>query len=600
MDKSKLSESYLNSAATYSKLAAKEERLLFILSIVRLIAFFGGISLIWLSFTLNVLAGVFFIMMVVASFLFLLKLYWLHSEKSIFLNNLSKINKDEAKAVSGDYSAFEPGNAYIDTTHDFSYDIDIFGSSSLFQFLNRTVTGMGRDILAGWLSDPFPLSSHLHIRNEAVREMRDKVGWRHQFMALGLDKQLERSDITGLLEWMTDKSQKRSSKIRVVLMYLLPAVSIVFLGMTISGFMHYSYFILSFLINLFYISSDLKNTNRIHNLLSRKFNYLSSIDKLLQVFHDEVFESEILKNIKQSISGTESSASSSIKNLGRLIQSFDSRMNIMVSVVLNGILLWDFHCVYRLERWKAEYCDCFEGWLELVGEVDAFISLGNYSYNNPDFEFPELSSGEVPFSAKKMGHILIDENSRVYNDFEVEKRASISIITGANMAGKSTFLRTVAINYVLAMIGAPVCASALVFLPSNLFTSMRTTDSLSKNESYFYAELKRLKSLKERVESKEPVFFILDEILKGTNSADKSLGSGLFMEILIKNGGTGLIATHDTSLGKLEEAYPDKVKNLCFEVEIDGDEIKFDYRLHRGITQKMNAALLMRQMGILD
>jgi len=236
----------------------------------------------------------------------------------------------------------------------------------------------------------------------------------------------------------------------------------------------------------------------------------------------------------------------------------------------------------------------------MVGQVDAYISLGNYAYNNPDFSFPIKSDNLIVFSAKKLGHQLIDENKRVCNDFILGKRGTVCIISGANMAGKSTFLRTVAVNYILAMAGAPVCASEMSFIPQRLFTSMRTLDSLSENESYFYAELKRLGMLKHRIEEGDPVFFILDEILKGTNSADKSTGSKLFLQRIIQNEGTGLIATHDTSLGNLESDWPGAIVNKCFEIEIDGENIRFDYKLQDGITQKMNAVFLMKQMGILD
>jgi DNA mismatch repair ATPase MutS len=232
--------------------------------------------------------------------------------------------------------------------------------------------------------------------------------------------------------------------------------------------------------------------------------------------------------------------------------------------------------------------------------ADAFISLGNFAGNNAEFAYPVIYDGNIVFSAKDLGHPLITEEKRVCNDFILDGKGSVCILTGANMAGKSTFLRTVAVNYILAMAGAPVCAARMDFTPVKLFTSMRTTDSLSQNESYFYAELKRLRTLKTKIAESELHFFILDEILKGTNSSDKSLGSKLFLERLIALGGTGLIATHDTSLGEMERQFPESVMNMCFEIEIEGESIKFEYKLQKGITQKMNAALLMKQMGILD
>jgi DNA mismatch repair ATPase MutS len=242
----------------------------------------------------------------------------------------------------------------------------------------------------------------------------------------------------------------------------------------------------------------------------------------------------------------------------------------------------------------------FPSWLDILGRIDAYSSLGNYAFNNEEFAYPVRSDSGMIFSAGSLGHPLIDGNRRVCNDFTIENKGNICIITGANMAGKSTFLRTVAVNYILGMTGAPVCAASMVFTPVKLFTSMRTTDSLSGNESYFYAELKRLRNLKERIESGEPVFFILDEILKGTNSADKTMGSKMFIRKMILMKGTGMIATHDISIGDLENEYPENIFNMCFEIEIAGETINFDYKLNKGITRKMNAALLMKQMGILD
>jgi DNA mismatch repair ATPase MutS len=324
------------------------------------------------------------------------------------------------------------------------------------------------------------------------------------------------------------------------------------------------------------------------------------MDGLLKTFENESFTSRGLNDNKLNISGRYVSAAVSVKKLSRLIQIFDSRMNILVGFVLNGLFLWDYQSIYRLEKWKSEYKNLFPVWLKILGQVDAFISLGNYASNNPAFVYPVISDKSNVFFARELGHQLIEEDKRVCNDFTLERNGTICIISGANMAGKSTFLRTIAVNFILGMAGAPVCAKEMNFIPLKLFTSMRTTDSLSNNESYFYAELKRLKTLKSRIENREPILFILDEILKGTNSADKSLGSKLFLKKLIELGGTGLVATHDISLGEMENEHPGVIINKCFEIEIDGENIRFDYKLQSGITQNMNAALLMKQMGILE
>ncbi|HNW56416.1 MAG TPA: hypothetical protein PLR88_01020 [Bacteroidales bacterium] len=599
MEIDKIKEKYIKAAEDFSILAAKEEKLLILLSALRFLSFAGGFTIIWLLFTVNIVAGFLSVLAVIILFFYLLKMYSVHSDRKDFFNNLSDINRNEANAVSGNLSSFEAGNSYIDTGHDFSHDVDLFGTSSLFQYLNRTITGYGRDILAGWISDPFSLSQKLILRQEVVRELAGKEKWRQEFMASGMKKPLEKSDVTSLLKWIGEDGFVKSSPFRKILIYALPTVTILSLLMLISGILPYSVFIFLFFMNLFFIALGLKKTNGIHDALSRKYKYLSSMNVLLKSFEDESFTSQLLTDIKINISGGKETAAVSVSRLSRLIQAFDSRMNLLVGFVLNGLLLWDYHCVYKLEKWKTEYRELFPAWLEMLGQVDAYISLGNYAYNNQNFKYPVISDNYL-LSARDMGHPLIEEKERVCNDFVLEKHGHLCIISGANMAGKSTFLRTVAVNFILAMGGAPVCASEMRFTPVKLFTSMRTTDSLSGNESYFYAELKRLKMLKMRIEKKDPVLFILDEILKGTNSADKSLGSKLFLKRLVELGGSGMIATHDTSLGEMENDFPGVVTNKCFEIEICGDQIKFDYKLQNGITHTMNAALLMKQMGIID
>lgn len=600
MRQDKIREDYQNSAASFRLLEKKEERLLVIISVLRFTTFIGGFILIWIAFSANITAGIILSLIITVLFLSLLKLFSDFSEKKEFLGNIALINENEADALSGDFSSFDEGDSYVDIRHDFSFDIDLFGTSSLFQYLNRTVTGYGRDILAGWLSNPFRLSEDLVPRQEAVKELASKVMWRQEFMARGMKTPLEKMEISGLLSWIEERAVINTSPLKKFLIIFLPFAALASLLLLIDGILPYPVFAFVFLGNLLYIATGLKRINVIHNALSKKYIFLSSMNGLLKKFEAGSFASPVLNGIKMNISGEVDSAAVSVRKLGRLIQAFDTRNNQLVGVFLNGLLLWDYQSISRLEKWKSEYMTRFPVWLEMIGEVDAYISLGNYSFNNPDFVFPALSDDHNVFSAKNLGHQLIDESKRICNDFSLGKHGTVCIISGANMAGKSTFLRTIAVNYILGMIGAPVCAEEMNFIPGKLFTSMRTVDSLSGNESYFYAELRRLSKLKSRIASGEQVFFILDEILKGTNSIDKSTGSKLFLQRIIESAGTGLLATHDTWLGKLESEYPGAVINKCFEIEIDGENIRFDYKLRDGITQKMNAVFLMKQMGILD
>ncbi len=600
MHKETLTEKYLRQAQNFSRMASREEKYLLVLSLLRLLIFAGGLILIWFAISRRLFAGYILILPLVLLFLFLLKRYSTHSDKKIFLQNLSLINRHEADAISGDLSAFESGSMYADPHHSFSNDVDLFGKNSLFRYLNRTITGYGRDILASWLTDPYSLSADLSSRQAAIREIAEKESWRHRFMAAGMMKPLEKSDIAGLVDWMNEDSAIRSRFLKNVLIYVLPGVTILSLLLVGTGVIYYAIFTFLFLLNLLFVVAGLRKVNKIHRGLTGMQNYLASIHQLLKAFEEESFESVIMADVKGNISGNSISATVSVQKLSELIQAFDSRLNLIAGFILNGLFLWDYQCIFRLDRWKTLYRQFFPVWLEMVGRTDAFVSLGNYAFNNPKFVFPEKSDNGSLFSISSMGHPLIEESRRVCNDFLIERSGNVCIISGANMSGKSTFLRTVAVNYILAMAGAPVCADSMIFTPLKLFTSMRTTDSLSENESYFYAELRRLKYLKEEIANGEPLLFILDEILKGTNSEDKSIGSMLFIRRIVEMGGTGLIATHDVSLGRMEKEFPGIVFNKCFEVEIEGETIIFDYKLQDGITRKMNAAILMKQMGILD
>lgn len=598
MKKDQLLENYLNLADKYSGLNERERKKLTTISFLRLLVFIGGTGLTVAAFSLGTVTGIVAFVIFIILFLFLVRHYVAHSEKRDFYNNLVSVNKNEVKALSGDNSAFKDGAEWINIDHEFSNDIDLFGRESLFQYLNRTITGHGREMLAGWLSDPYKLSEDFKPRQEAIRELSAKLSWRQEFIASGLDKSLEKRDIIGALEWLNEKGNYFSSPLRRFFIYLFPGLTILSLVLLFTGNLHYSVFIFFFLSNLLLTFAGLRITGKIHSIVSKKYLFLASLGQLISTVEKESFNSAVMNGIKKRLSADSSSAKIKIRKLSRIIESFDSRLNLIAGFVLNGLLLWDFHCILSLEKWKAESIGLLPEWLDLLGQTDAFISLANYSFNNQEYIYPRICEDNSVLHAVALGHPLLNDEIRVCNDFDIPKRGEIFIITGANMAGKSTFLRTIAVNIILGMTGAPVCAEEMIFRPSRLFTSMRTTDSLSQNESYFYAELKRLKSLKTRLESGEELIFILDEILKGTNSNDKSAGSKLFMRKMIDLGGTGLIATHDTSLGEMGNEFPGIIYNKCFEIEIDGENISFDYLLREGITNKMNAALLMKQMGI--
>lgn len=590
---------------TYTDLKQKNEALLaglkkqhLLISLIRLFVFIAGGILSVIAFSQTLIGGIIALLISIIFFLFLVKRFEDFSGKITISQNLVIVNDNEINGLDDDLSAFDGGSDLYDAKHDFSGDIDLFGEDSLFRFLNRTVTGSGRSQLAGWLSEPYDLREEIPERQEAVRELAGKLVWRQQFMAFGLNKPLNDKEINSLREWLTESDDSYSSPLMRIASYVLPLTTIITLLLVIAGLLPFMIFLLLYVFNLFMIGLFLKKSNRIHAMVSRKQLFLSSFEQLVSSFEKEQFKSDVMSAIKEKLCLGQGSVAFKIKELNNIISAFDNRLNLFVGLILNGFLLWDFHCIMKLEKWRRSAASSLPVWLNLLGKADGLNSLANFSFNNPDNSFPEVIKNGPILEAFRMGHPLLKKETRVSNDFSVRQRGQVFIITGANMAGKSTFLRTVAVNMVLGMTGAPVCAEKMRLTPLKLFTSMRTVDSLSHNESYFYAELKRLKALKERLEKGEDIFFILDEILKGTNSTDKSLGSKQFLRRVIDLGGTGLIATHDISLGEMEVEYPGNVVNKCFEIEIDGENISFDYLLRDGITRKMNAAALMKQMGI--
>ncbi|HEX5667338.1 MAG TPA: DNA mismatch repair protein MutS, partial [Chitinophagaceae bacterium] len=291
-------------------------------------------------------------------------------------------------------------------------------------------------------------------------------------------------------------------------------------------------------------------------------------------------------------------ATHSIHKLNRIFNRFDYRLNPLVFIPLNTLVLWDLQQVLQLEKWKEANNHKIDHWFHTLAEFEALSSLGTLAFNHPGWTFPELNAEQPEFTAGGLGHPLIDPNKSVVNNYSTIGKAQISIITGSNMAGKSTFLRSVGVNMVLACMGAPVYASHLRISPLKVMSSMRVKDNLEESTSTFYAELKKLKSIIDAVKRKEPLFILLDEILRGTNSHDRHTGSKSLIRQLVHDNATGIIATHDLELASLEKEFPASIHNFHFDVQIDGPELYFDYTLKTGICQSFNAAILMKKIGI--
>jgi len=579
-----------------SKLKQLKTKLTY-LSISRFVTFILSIAFIVFTVNHSNFLNLILIFFFFSLFIFLVVFYIKQSEILNFYKNLIKINRDELAVLQNDYSSFNNGENFIDREHSYSYDLDLFGEGSLFQYLNRTITLVGRELLAKRLLSTNCTDHKIRTKQKVISELTPKIQWRQNFMATGYQCPATKEDNKKIDYWIDKPIYFTTRIFYKIIVVLLPVVTLSFLGLLIAGISHYSWFVLFAITQLFVASLLLRKTNREQSLVSEELRILRNYSKLIKLIESENFTCETLVNLQNKLLTDTVHAQKAFKKLIKIIDAFDTRMNIFLGVILNSTLMWDLYSVMRLEKWKVKYGENIKQWVQVIAEVDLYCSISNYSFNNPSFIYPQVSNQTV-LDAEDLGHPLIPHLKRVNNNFKIDKLGEIDIITGANMAGKSTFLRTVGVNFVLAMNGMPVCAKKFDFQNMELFSGMRTADSLKENESYFYAELKRLKYIIEKLKGGKPTFILLDEILKGTNSVDKAKGSWKFVEHLLKLEATGIVATHDLTLCNLEKDYPNDIKNKCFEVEIDEDKVNFDYKLRQGVTQNMNASLLMKQMGI--
>jgi len=515
-----------------------------------------------------------------------------------YFKHLVGINTKEKKVLTWKYNEFNNGESYLNPEDFHQYDLDLFGEGSVFQYLNRTCTTGGEDRLATFLSNPELNEKEIISRQLATVELMPLLDWRQAFQATGLIEHEEKQDRSRINHWLNQQAFFSNKAILKGLVFLIPLISIGMLVLLILGFITGSIFLIYLMIPLGVIGTYLKQINKEQKQVSQTWHLLKKYAALLELIENADFKSQRLGIFQYELRNEEAVASKKVEELSKIIKGLDNRNNMLVGIILNALLLWDLHFMFKLENWRKENKSSFNRWAEILSEFDAFSSLGNYAYNNPLYIFPDIDPKTVGLKIVDSGHPLLPEQQRVNNDFRITEEPSFIIITGANMAGKSTFLRTIGTNMMLGMAGAPVCAKQFSFAPTEVYTSMRTTDSLQKNESYFFAELSRLKKMIDKLKSGTKLFIILDEVLKGTNSRDKALGSKALVKQLIHMNTTGIIATHDVSLGSLIEEFPKNVLNCRFEVEMENDELVFDYKIKDGISQNLNATFLMRKMGI--
>lgn len=512
------------------------------------------------------------------------------------IEELISILKVEIDYQNGIFSSLKTGEEYLSTSHPYTYDLDIFGDQSLYQSLNRTVTRGGSDMLASFLSSPCKNETEIKERQEAVKELNHHNQWGHQFRAIGVVHKTDRNDNNTIEKWQQTTPFLSSKWLKYVI-YAMNAITIISWILAIFNIIPYNIPRIASFTQLI-VSVILTNRiNKEHNRLNHFVKAIGNYFYLVKLIDNERFESSKLIKLQSSLSDR-GGALTAFSSLNSILGKLDQRMNFFITILGDSLYMKNTHHVIALDRWKHLYAKNIGTWIEAVNEFDALISMSNYSFNHPDFTTPQMDKGVI-MSGKELCHPLLRSSNRVSNDFAIKGLNEIYIVTGANMAGKSTFLRCVGMNFILACSGNVVCGKSLSFTPMDLFTSMRTTDNLSKGTSYFHAELLRLKSLIDMSLRGEPIFIILDEMLKGTNSADKLNGSLKFLRRLLSLPICGLVATHDLALGELSNEYPANFSNVCFEISHEGKEIVYDYKLKYGVSKNMNASILLEQMELI-
>ncbi|MEL7533836.1 MAG: hypothetical protein AAFN10_21155 [Bacteroidota bacterium] len=576
----------------------------------RAIVFFVGAGLSYLLFVTSFSLGMLMSVVALFGFLYLIKKHTEISSRRDQLKRVIALHEQELEALAFNFSTFDEGKDFIDPQHAYSYDLDIVGRASLFQYINRTGTETGRQRLVQDLHYPPLEVAAIRERQSAVQDMAKDPQWQIRFQATAQGMEESGKERISLQKWLEEPLFFRLNPWYGRLLWILPTIFFLALAAWLvpdlpplrealgpyraPGWVPG----LIFFLNLGVIGRHLKRTARQQLQVGKQSRVLKAYGELLAQIETRSSEAELLTRQQKDLETKGEKASEAIRRLGELAGLLDQRLNFLVGLFFNGMLLWDIRYMHKLEGWKEEYADQLLPWIDLIGEWDVWQSFGRNCYNYPAHTFPEVHEGEFSLEAKELGHPLLKADTRVCNDMSLGKPGEFLVVTGANMAGKSTFLRTVGTNLILAHCGAVVCAESYRFAPISLITSIRAHDSLEDNESYFYAELKQLKKIIDRLQE-GTAFVIVDEMLRGTNSRDKQTGSRKFIEQLIHLKGVGMIATHDLALGELATEYPDYARNKRFEVDIKEDHLHFDYKLQDGISQNLNATFLMEQMGIM-
>ncbi len=574
------------------------------------------------SFRLSMLRGAIFILTVISFITFfktesttsiisllvsITVFYWLYKKhrevdsSKVLAETLTSINRDESNRAQLELNELNQGNQFIEDDHAYQVDLDIFGKHSIFQLINRCELEDSQKKLAEWLSKAAD-KNEIKARQEAVQELSPLIKWRQHFQAtlrITLSKKKKRDpklSSQNLINWTQLANRKINIHLWRFSSITLSVITITLIFFIAFDQIPYQWIYPSLIINAVFLALGVRQLTKLSQGMDKAHYMINTYASAIKIIEGAKFTSEKTQKLQLKLKSGKDSATRSVTQLAKLTNRLAARAN-MLYAILDLPFLLDNHLMIYILAWKEKHQNELAGWLDVIHEMECLTSISGFSYANPSFSFPEISD-EFRFETTQMSHPLIASEEKIRNNYTIAGPGSVDVITGSNMSGKSTFERTVGVNMVLAQAGCPVDAESLTMSPTQVFTSMRTKDNLEERTSSFYAELKRLVQLLDTIENKKSTFFILDEILKGTNSQDRRAGSVALIERLVNRNAFGLISTHDLALGNLGDSQ-DSVRNFSFNSSLEGNKIIFDYLLTEGVCKSFNASQLMKNMGIL-
>ncbi|HUC82106.1 MAG TPA: hypothetical protein VMR70_14475 [Flavisolibacter sp.] len=564
---------------------------------LRLVIFLLTIVVAYNVFVSYGLAGLLPTVLGIGFLLYLVSVDVANNAKIRNTKTLIRINEEEREALQHRFQQREDGRRFASSEHVYANDLDIFGESSVYQWVSRSYTEQGQRLLANNLLQAISLEE-IKARQEAVKELAANLSWRQQWQAFAMHTTVTHRTEEKIDYWLKEEKEHFTGGYWkwavLVYTFITLGTAIAAIVGLIPGVMFSSLY-LFFLVFSMLLS---RNAVQTYSHLNGIVKETSTLETLVSWLESLSSNSRHVQQLQASIKTSSASAGKEVKALKNILDRFDLRNSMFGPMFFNAFLLWDVRQMIALNAWRKRNSSKVYKWFAAVAEMEVLHSVSTLHFNHPDWSFPTFTSNHFTLEGKEIGHPLLPAGQRVNNSFSINGIGKIGLITGSNMAGKSTFLRSLGVNMVLAQMGAPVCAASFVLSPVQLVSSMRIADNLAENTSTFYAELKKLRTIIEMVKTHQPLFILLDEILRGTNSFDRHKGSAALIKQLIKEDAVAVIATHDVELTLLKETYPSAIENYHFDVEVEGEELYFDYKLKHGICKSLNASILMKKIGI--